>query len=111
MPLSIRFAFQAGSMHSAGYSSMIESLVELLAWAATAIALIGVWLNNRRQRACFVLWLASNAITFVIHVVAGMWPMAARDAAFFVLAFHGWWLWRRDVESEVIRDQPQGARC
>ena len=63
-------------------------------WAATILALVGGWMNNRRRRACFMLWLVSNAITFGIHAVAGMWALAARDGAFFVMAIHGWLLWR-----------------
>lgn len=90
---------------------MIESFVDLSAWAATAIALIGVWLNNRRRRACFAMWLISNAITFVIHVVAGMWPLAARDSAFFVLAIHGWWLWGAAVKQEVNDHEMPSPGC
>jgi nicotinamide riboside transporter PnuC len=75
--------------------------VDVFGWAATAIALMGVWMNNRRWRACFVLWLISNAITFGIHTAAGMWPMAARDGAFFVMAIHGWWMWRAGVKKAV----------
>lgn len=72
-------------------------LLETFGWIATAIALMGVWMNNRRRRACFVLWLASNALTFGIHSYAAMWSMAVRDLAFFLLAIHGWWLWGREV--------------
>ena len=54
------------------------NFVELTGWAAMAIALVGVWLNNRRRRACFVMWLVSNAITFGIHVAAGMWRINQR---------------------------------
>ena len=68
-------------------------VMSLVGWTATAVALLGVWLNNRRRRACFLLWLISNAITVGIHAGAGMWAMAARDGAFFVMAIHGWWLW------------------
>lgn len=68
-------------------------LFEITGWMATAIALLGVWLNNNRRRTCFVLWLVSNAITFCIHAAVGMWPLAARDGAFFLLAIHGWRLW------------------
>ena len=67
--------------------------MELVGWTATALALVGVWMNNRRSRVCFGLWLVSNAITLMIHAGAGIWSLAARDAAFFVLAIHGWWLW------------------
>jgi hypothetical protein len=54
--------------------------------------LIGVWFNNRRSRICFGLWLVSNAMTLGIHAAAGLWPLAVRDGAFFLLAIHGWWL-------------------
>lgn len=53
----------------------------------------GGWMNNRCQRACFVLWLVSNTRTFGIHTCASMWALAARDGAFLVMAIHGWWLW------------------
>jgi len=70
------------------------SNIEIFGWSATAVALVGGWMNNRRRRACFAMWLVSNAITFGIHSAAGMWSLAARDGAFFVMAIHGWWLWR-----------------
>lgn len=66
---------------------------EIVGWAATGLALVGVWLNNKQRRACFALWLVSNTMTLVIHAAAGMWSLATRDFAFFVLAIHGWWLW------------------
>ncbi|MBI5724745.1 MAG: hypothetical protein HZA50_12350 [Planctomycetes bacterium] len=66
---------------------------EIFGWTATAMALIGAWLNNRKLRFCFVLWLASNAMTFGMHAWVAMWSLAARDVAFFVLAMHGWLLW------------------
>lgn len=69
-------------------------LASVIGWTATAVALLGVWMNNRRRRACFVFWLISNAMTFGIHTCAGMWSMVARDGAFFVMAVHGWLLWR-----------------
>ena len=68
-------------------------VMAVIGWTATAVALLGVWLNNRRRRACFALWLISNTMTLGIHAAAGMWPLAARDGAFFIMAIHGWWLW------------------
>ncbi|MFB3894642.1 MAG: nicotinamide mononucleotide transporter [Phycisphaerae bacterium] len=54
----------------------------------------------RRRRACFALWLVSNAITFGIHAAAGMWPLAARDGAFFIMAIHGWRVWSDSSRKE-----------
>ena len=66
---------------------------ELIGWLATVVAVAGVYLNNRRRRACFVLWLISNAMTLAVHFYVGMWSLAVRDLAFLMLAIHGWWLW------------------
>ena len=85
---------------------------EITGWIATCVALVGVWLNNRRRRACFAVWLVSNTMTFGIHAVVGMWALAARDAAFFVLAIHGWLLWTRQIGEaahEVLQSPDSGT--
>lgn len=68
--------------------------IQTAAWSATALAVTGVWLNNRHRRVCFLVWLVSNMIFLALHASAGAWPLAARDAAFLLLSVHGWWLWR-----------------
>jgi nicotinamide riboside transporter PnuC len=85
------------------------SNIEIFGWSATAVALVGGWMNNRRRRACFAMWLVSNAITFGIHSAAGMWSLAARDGAFFVMAIHGWWLWRSPNAREEAHEPAQSA--
>jgi len=82
--------------------------MDVIGWLATVVALLGVWLNNRRRRACFALWLISNTMTLCIHAAAGMWSLAVRDGAFFVLAVHGWWLWgpgRANASRQEVRDR------
>jgi len=59
----------------------------------TVIAIVGVWLNNRRIRICFACWGISNILTLAIHVHAGIWSLALRDAIFLVLAIEGWIKW------------------
>jgi hypothetical protein len=39
--------------------------VEIIGTAATVLAVAGVVLNNRRRRACFAVWLVSNALSCV----------------------------------------------
>ena len=82
-------------------------LIETVGWTATGVALVGVWFNNRRLRVCFALWLISNAMTFTIHAASDLWSLAARDVAFFVLAIHGWWLWRSPSGSKVADEASQ----
>lgn len=70
-------------------------MIEAIGAAATAIAICGVVLNNRRRRSCFVLWLVSNSLTLAIHVAVGVWSLVARDAVFLLLAVEGLYRWRK----------------
>lgn len=71
-------------------------MTELVSIAATALAIAGVALNNRRMRLCFVLWLISNGLCCAIHAHAGLWVLAGRDAVFFALAVEGWKKWGKE---------------
>ena len=71
------------------------SLAEAVGWTVTVIAVTGVVLNNRRRRACFVVWMVSNLLSAGLHGYAGIWSLAARDVIFFVLAIHGLICWSR----------------
>lgn len=70
-------------------------MLELIGAAAGILAILGVWLNNHRRRACFLVWLVSNAGSLGLHLNAGLWSLAGRDAVFLVLAVHGWICWGR----------------
>ena len=60
-----------------------------------ALAVTGVLLNNRRLIWCFPVWLVSNTISAGLHLHAGLWSLAIRDAVFLVLAVEGWIKWGR----------------
>jgi len=60
-------------------------MVEIFGTIATALAIFGVVLNNRKLIACFYLWLVSNVITAGIHYDAGIYSLLVRDLIFFVL--------------------------
>jgi len=68
-------------------------MIELIGTIATVIAITGVICNNRRLRACFLLWLVSNGLTLIVHIQAGIYSLGARDAIFFILAIEGWHKW------------------
>jgi nicotinamide riboside transporter PnuC len=71
-----------------------RAAVEVVGLAVTFLAVSGAVLNNRRLRACFWLWLVSNAASAAIHVAAGLWSLAARDVIFFALAIEGLLRWK-----------------
>lgn len=77
------------------------TLFELIGWLATVGAVAGVVLNNYRLRACFGVWLITNAISATLHIRGyalgdgAMLSLACRDLVFMLLALHGWWAWGR----------------
>lgn len=70
--------------------------LETAGWIATVGAIVGVILNNRRLRACFLIWIGTNAVSAAIHVAVGVWALTARDLAFLALAVEGYHRWAPD---------------
>jgi hypothetical protein len=69
--------------------------IEIIGLVTTVLAVIGTVLNNQRRRACFSIWLVSNASSLGCHVALAAYSFALRDAIFFALAIHGLFAWRR----------------
>jgi len=80
--------------------------MEPISWIATLVALVGVHLNNRRRRACFVFWWGSNSATLAVHIAAGLYGLAVRDAIFLCMAVAGFIAWGKKVEGR--RSEVQG---
>ena len=75
-------------------------MTETLSAIAGILAIVGVVLNNRRLRACFVIWILSNLMSAGLHVDAGLWSLAVRDLVFLCLAVEGWVKWGRKTEQK-----------
>ena len=69
-------------------------MIELLSTISGILAIAGVILNNYKLRVCFLVWIASNAMSAFLHIDAHMYALATRDVVFFGLAVWGYWLWR-----------------
>lgn len=72
-------------------------MIEWIGLVAMALGIGGVVLNNYRRRVCFLVWMVSNLLSCLIHLSPGHYTpsLALRDAAFFLLAIHGWHRWGR----------------
>lgn len=62
-------------------------------WIATALAVVGVLLNNAQIRYCFLLWIGSNILTAHYHYKTKLWGLLCRDVIFTILAVAGWIQW------------------
>lgn len=68
-------------------------VIEIIGTIALILGVLGVLLNNRKLRICFIVWMVSNALSAGIHAYVGPWSLAARDMVFFCLSIEGWIKW------------------
>ena len=71
-------------------------IASIFTWTATAIALAGTVLNCKKVRACFVLWLVTNAMWFAWDMWQGLHSRAILDAVQFALAGCGLYEWGKN---------------
>lgn len=67
-----------------------------MTWALTLLSLIGVILNIKKQKSCFLIWGFTNAAWAVIDFSAGLPAQGVLFALYFVLAVWGLIEWRRN---------------
>ncbi len=68
-------------------------------WLLAAGSLVGVVLNIRRRRACFAVWMVTNASWSVVDARAGLGAQAALMAIYAALALWGFFAWRAPASS------------
>jgi len=78
------------------YGAGVDMLEQILQFAVSVLAIVGVVLNNHRLRWCFVLWILSNTGTAFFHFAAHQWGLLFRDVIFLILAIQGWFLWKNN---------------
>ena len=66
----------------------------ILYWITALIALIGVWLNIRKNVTCFYLWAGTNATWAYVDFTHGIYSQAALQATYFALSIVGIWKWK-----------------
>ena len=68
---------------------------ELFEYLSTVLAVVGNVLNIKKMKAGFMVWLACNLISGILHYKAGMYGLVLRDVIFSVLAVVGYIKWSR----------------
>lgn len=48
-------------------------------WALTALSLLGVVLNIKKKRSCFVLWIITNGLWAAVDFYSGLQAQAILD--------------------------------
>ena len=69
-----------------------------MTWLVTAFSLLGIVLNIRKNRLCFVVWFTTNTAWCVIDLHHGVYAQAALMATYAALSVWGLWSWRTQKE-------------
>ncbi len=64
-------------------------------WFLTALSIIGVILNIRRDRRGFLFWIVTNLGWAAVDLMHGLYAQAALFIVYFFLALWGWIRWKK----------------
>jgi len=65
-------------------------------WMLTGLSLIGIWLNIKKKRFCFVVWTISNTVWCVIDFKVGLPEQGWLFVVYTGLSIYGWFAWGKD---------------
>jgi len=70
----------------------------MISWTVSFLALIGVILNVKKDRRCFVIWSFTNAFWMIYDWRLGAKAQSALFFVYFVLAIWGLLQWSKTKE-------------
>ena len=62
-----------------------------------AVSLVAQWMMARKLLECWIIWVAINCISVPFFLLRANYATAGQYAVFLVLAFQGWFFWRRSL--------------
>jgi nicotinamide riboside transporter PnuC len=66
-----------------------------MTWLVAAASLTATWLNIRRVRACFGIWLVTNTAWAIYDFAHGLPAQGCLMCVYAALAVYGWVAWGR----------------
>lgn len=65
-------------------------------WFLTILSLIGVILNIKKKRACFLIWMCTNFLWTIIDFKKGIPEQGVLFLIYTGLAIWGWFDWKAE---------------
>jgi nicotinamide riboside transporter PnuC len=69
-------------------------------WLITIASIIGTVANIKKQRWCFYIWVATNALWAIVNLIIGLYSAAFLFTVYTGLAIWGIISWRRQSGTE-----------
>lgn len=74
---------------------------ELFRWLTFAITMVGVSLNIKKNKWCFVLWFLANLAWCLIYLMAGIEQGAVTYVVFCATCVWGWIEWSKGGQKDA----------
>lgn len=68
--------------------------MDVVAWIIAGASIIGTWLNVKKNRVCFWIWLFTNGFWCIYDLAIGAYAQASIFAVYFALSIKGLIEWR-----------------
>lgn len=66
-----------------------------LTWLLTVLSLLGVILNIKKKRICFVIWAFTNLVWAIVDFMEGIPAQGILFIGYFLLSLWGIYEWRK----------------
>jgi len=67
----------------------------MFTWIIAILALVGTYLNVKRNKYGFALWMLTNLYFSILNMRLGSYPQSALFFVYFMLAVYGFFSWNR----------------
>ena len=67
--------------------------MEVIYWTTSALALVGVLLNIKKNRYCFMIWAVTNAVWALVDFEKAIYAQSALQFVYLYLSVYGFICW------------------
>ncbi|MBI5346469.1 MAG: nicotinamide mononucleotide transporter [Chlamydiae bacterium] len=76
------------------------SKLEIFIWLNTLISIIGTFLNAKKFRIGFLLWIATDIIFVFYNIYLKSYPQSALFLVYLSIAIYGWFHWGKKPHND-----------
>ncbi len=69
--------------------------MDFISWIVTILSIVGVILNIKKLRICFVIWIVTNGFWMIYDFVNGLYSQSLLFLIYLILAVWGVIEWKR----------------
>jgi nicotinamide riboside transporter PnuC len=73
--------------------------VDILIYLITSLSLLGTYLNIKKNKLCFIIWIVTNVSFAIINMYIDMYSQSAVFIIFAILSIYGYLKWKEEDET------------